>query len=958
MKRFLIFLAAVLTAALLTGSICAAGTVPGDVDGDGNLTSADAVYLLRGILLPEAYSLDGSFDYDKDGALTSADAIYLLRHVLLPDRYPLPETDDPEKEQESEKLQSVLDNAGPILLSAGFSGDVTTDWLENQLSSVLGLNGCGIEINEEDFSVLKTGYEALIWDKYDTTAVVSVRVTGPHGGSAVQKLTVTVIAQFMNAIRSALSEGLRDDPVWDGKIRDDAELSLEMYGDFPSVEDLSELFVSSLDLSKITGSLELVLSIDNNEYYESILEQYNEADFGEEVYEELDVSLSAKSAIYPIETEYNDSFVLCLSVTKLQVDGFVENGGKTEYHVFGKAQTGWKYIDGEYYFFDADGALVPDAAVPDNLHANFDAESDGVTFVQNGEPHFAIISSAANNQLNTKAAEKMLAAALEEIVSGQLPACNNGDYNPGSPEDFNIPVLYLGYEAVDEIYNEYDPVLTMNDYVIHRKGNVFYLTGWSEYTVSRAVDAFVELIGEYADGDSLVIPEEKLEQRFTICDDAAAEGFEPRGNAYEDFVLTYYYGPDPFDCTETIIEKIAEVGFTRMQLYGRFPADKTRDECTARVHWVCETAAKYGMDVCFQDMEDIRPYYKSSAKVMPQEEVDAAVQAVLDRYGDIENISEWMIRDEPKPEEMEKMNRLSDAFHRLDPKHRPVLINLLPASTYRTDPAESYQAYTSNPNEYYPASILVGGSDAISFDKYRFTGDPPVLSEWVYYDNLLSMARTGYRLGVPYGMICLLVQHAGTSDLGKEQLQWEANICLSYGADFVSYFTCSQPSKANEIGVYEEAIFDLNFNTTHHFDDLKSFSGEIKALGREIQGKTLLNVMMHGDLSITNNSDFGYEYGALCEVHGYVPYGDLGEFSGDDAFISFFDDGSFFICNREYSTGKTNIFRMCDTQELEYFDTETESWKSVTECERITGEKGNYTLTLGGGEAILLRAAA
>ena len=61
----------------------------GDLDRDGKVSEADAIYLLRHILFPEKYVIHAWSDFDGDGKTSEADAIYLLRHVLFPEKYPL-----------------------------------------------------------------------------------------------------------------------------------------------------------------------------------------------------------------------------------------------------------------------------------------------------------------------------------------------------------------------------------------------------------------------------------------------------------------------------------------------------------------------------------------------------------------------------------------------------------------------------------------------------------------------------------------------------------------------------------------------------------------------------------------------------------------------------------------------------------------------------------------------------
>ena len=63
--------------------------IPGDFDGDLEVTDADAIYLLRHTLFPEIYPIYQSGDMDADGTLADTDAIYLLRHTLFPEIYPI-----------------------------------------------------------------------------------------------------------------------------------------------------------------------------------------------------------------------------------------------------------------------------------------------------------------------------------------------------------------------------------------------------------------------------------------------------------------------------------------------------------------------------------------------------------------------------------------------------------------------------------------------------------------------------------------------------------------------------------------------------------------------------------------------------------------------------------------------------------------------------------------------------
>lgn len=65
------------------------GLIRGDMNGDKNVDTDDAIYLLRHVLMPSSYPAAQNADVNGDGLIDTDDAIYLLRHVLLPGSYPL-----------------------------------------------------------------------------------------------------------------------------------------------------------------------------------------------------------------------------------------------------------------------------------------------------------------------------------------------------------------------------------------------------------------------------------------------------------------------------------------------------------------------------------------------------------------------------------------------------------------------------------------------------------------------------------------------------------------------------------------------------------------------------------------------------------------------------------------------------------------------------------------------------
>ena len=75
--------------ASVAGNINITSTLKGDTNGDDEVNSDDAIYLLYYTLLPDLYPINQDGDFDGNGEVNSDDAIYLLYYTLLPDLYPL-----------------------------------------------------------------------------------------------------------------------------------------------------------------------------------------------------------------------------------------------------------------------------------------------------------------------------------------------------------------------------------------------------------------------------------------------------------------------------------------------------------------------------------------------------------------------------------------------------------------------------------------------------------------------------------------------------------------------------------------------------------------------------------------------------------------------------------------------------------------------------------------------------
>ncbi|MBR7033581.1 MAG: leucine-rich repeat protein [Clostridia bacterium] len=77
------------TFATAPGTVSVRSVLRGDLNGDEEVTDADAVYLLFYTFFPADYPLNQDADFNGDGVVSDADAIYILFHTFFPADYPL-----------------------------------------------------------------------------------------------------------------------------------------------------------------------------------------------------------------------------------------------------------------------------------------------------------------------------------------------------------------------------------------------------------------------------------------------------------------------------------------------------------------------------------------------------------------------------------------------------------------------------------------------------------------------------------------------------------------------------------------------------------------------------------------------------------------------------------------------------------------------------------------------------
>ncbi len=345
---------------------------------------------------------------------------------------------------------------------------------------------------------------------------------------------------------------------------------------------------------------------------------------------------------------------------------------------------------------------------------------------------------------------------------------------------------------------------------------------------------------------------------------------------------------------------------------------------------------KYGL-TCFSLCDSrIKAAITLGTEGITKEEVEELVQKVIESYAEYDDIIKgWWLYDEPGSDKFEILSIVAEAFKKYDPE-REVFIDLFPnyASAESQLIAEDYADYV---NKYLEAV----DPGYLCYDHYHFLKDRAPRKG--FFSNFELIRSAALDKKIDYMSIILLTEHMGYANLTRNQIEWEVNMCLTYGAKRISYFTFYLIAAYMKEG-WDNACMDYTGKKYPHYYDVQAINARILPLGKELFNKTSEAVFhLESDPS-------ALEEGSVA----YTPYGKLGAVTGEGFVIGFFNDKSFMITNKKYEegdVGKNTLIFNDIASGLEYFDTDSSSWKEYTEKDA----NGNYIFEAMGGEGILFR---
>ena len=394
------------------------------------------------------------------------------------------------------------------------------------------------------------------------------------------------------------------------------------------------------------------------------------------------------------------------------------------------------------------------------------------------------------------------------------------------------------------------------------------------------------------------------------------------------FDITYFEGPTPDYITQPwVIADIAAAGFTLIPLNADTDTNKT----------ALKLLRQHGLRAVVTDPR-IHNLFREK-NITP---VDETIRALVADYAEFENIVGWDLCDEPSAEDFPILAALVHAFRRYSPDKETV-INLFP--NYATAKQLGNPDYRTHLEEF----INIVHPHYLSYDHYHFLGRKNrkailvdtasereqmirlaaenTVNRGGFFENLQDIRTVADKYHLDAMLIVLLTEHGLYRNLTYEELLWEVNMCLAYGMRRISYFTYWQPEDDDAYWHWENAMCDPKGKREQHYYDVQRINREVKTVGEHLFGSTCSAVFHIGEA----------EPGAET----FSTYGSIRGIRGNCGVISFFDDGSMYLVNRDY-------------QNVQSFRLSTDAFIAVMRNGTFV-DANSLEFTLDPGAAVLLK---
>ncbi|MEQ7126012.1 hypothetical protein ABN034_15980 [Actinopolymorpha sp. B11F2] len=287
-----------------------------------------------------------------------------------------------------------------------------------------------------------------------------------------------------------------------------------------------------------------------------------------------------------------------------------------------------------------------------------------------------------------------------------------------------------------------------------------------------------------------------------------------------EFPIGLFWPPHPFATTVERYREIKDAGFTWV-MTGNYLLDR----------WVIRhamgVAGEVGLKMVVAADERLMTMTRmmnisedgSEVRSLSRAEARTMLKEVLSFWANQPAFAGISFYDEPRPEKFETVRIAFSLLRELAPTLLP-FANLFPG---RGD------AYT----EYVRQFVSTVKPSVISFDRYPLRADGT--NDPNYFDNWSRVRAEGLATGLPTWTYIQSVGHLDLRDPTAEDLLWQVNISLAYGAKGIAYFTYWTPDPARGEG-YRKALVSVNGERTDIYDGARDVNTRwLRQVGRQLK---------------------------------------------------------------------------------------------------------------------------
>ncbi len=405
------------------------------------------------------------------------------------------------------------------------------------------------------------------------------------------------------------------------------------------------------------------------------------------------------------------------------------------------------------------------------------------------------------------------------------------------------------------------------------------------------------------------------------------------------FHISYWQGPPAeYALQEERIKEIADAGMTIANVWADFNDVKK----------MAPLFEKYGMTM---NVFDHRMW-----GIWNQDEGwQDKLRRLAKDYKDIPNLNCFFLKDEPIPEQFQKLRDMKDIISEVDSEHK-CLVNLLPV------PAREYSVEVYS--KYIDDFIEVFEPDMLSYDHYNLmfkeveeygeekeaivSNENRKTNGWLgkkfikynrgqFMDNLEIIRDRAHRHNIPWKIIILVTEHWDFRYLTEAELRWGAFSSLCYGPAEIDWFTYWTPGGRAEGWDHHNAMIELNGEKNTHYYMVQRINKELALMGAEIV-----------DAKSTEVLHIGNEPEDVLLRYFTGSYGPLKALNASALVVGFFDNDCIMFSNKDMENAQTINFA-CD-REVYLFNKYNGGYTLMQQ-----NEAGLYELKMSAGDGELIK---